>query len=1001
MEVVDVSLLSLQLAALKSVAYGVLITDQDSQIVWVNQAATRLTGYSKQELVGARPSLLKSGIHPAPFYRDLWQTIRAGQIWRGELINKRKDGTFYNQELIITPVRQDPAGPYHFVAVLQDISIRIANEIQLRRRLDELAAIHEITKASVRSTSIDDLIAQTTHIIAGMLYPDHVGVLLLNEKENVLLVHDSYWGIPDDLYTSVLPVGPGSICGMVAASGKPILLRDVVENDQYFKAGDQMCSEACVPLKIGDKVIGVLNAECAQVNAFLETDLSLLESLAGQLASGIGRLRIEQHERQQRLFAEALSELTTVINSSLNFDEILESILEQVGKLVPFDAANIMLFENGMAQVVRQRGYDRFGVSEWIQQISIRIADFRNITELIETQKPCLTADTHQSNAWVRYPELDWVNSQISIPIIKNRAVVGIINLDHSISEFFTTEHVNYLRVFADHTAIALNNSALFEDSQRRLVELEAVNKISTALRTARTMEEMLPRLLEEALTTLETDAGSISLYHPDAGTLRPAVTAGWFGQLNSRDAGEGEGIAWHVFSSAEAYITDNFSQDELTYSGSRPMVPPGWGGACVPIRTSNETVGVLFVAVKRPRKIREAEVRLLNTLSEIAGNAIQRSRLHEQTEQRLNRLTALRSVDAAISSSLDLRFTLSVLLDRLLSHLDVDAADVLLYNPNTQLLEYAAGQGFRTSAISKTRLRLGEGAAGRAALDRKAVIAPQISEFTPPFVRAILLSAEGFTSYACVPLIAKGQIKGVLEVFMRQYMDPDLEWIDFLDTLSSQAAIAIDNANLFNELQRSNLELTLAYDTTLEGWARALELRDQETEGHSRRVTEMTMKLAQSMGLNETDLVHIRRGALLHDIGKMGIPDVILSKKGPLSEVEWEVMRRHPVLAYEWLSPIAHLNQAIIIPYCHHEKWDGSGYPRALKGDQIPLAARIFAVVDVWDALLSDRPYRSAWTSDKVRQYIVDQAGIHFDPQVVEHFLAVWHSGDSANSLK
>ena len=186
------------------------------------------------------------------------------------------------------------------------------------------------------------------------------------------------------------------------------------------------------------------------------------------------------------------------------------------------------------------------------------------------------------------------------------------------------------------------------------------------------------------------------------------------------------------------------------------------------------------------------------------------------------------------------------------------------------------------------------------------------------------------------------------------------------------------------------NADLTSAYDATIEGWSRALDLRDRETEGHCRRVTDLTLALAQAMGLPSADLVQIRRGALLHDIGKMGIPDAILLKPGPLDDREWEIMRRHPVYAYEMLSPIEFLRPALAIPYCHHEKWDGTGYPHGLCGEEIPLSARLFAVVDVWDALCSNRPYRPGWSLDKVRAQISAGAGTHFDPQIVKAFLAL-----------
>jgi putative nucleotidyltransferase with HDIG domain len=238
------------------------------------------------------------------------------------------------------------------------------------------------------------------------------------------------------------------------------------------------------------------------------------------------------------------------------------------------------------------------------------------------------------------------------------------------------------------------------------------------------------------------------------------------------------------------------------------------------------------------------------------------------------------------------------------------------------------------------------------------------------------------------VPLIAKGQVLGVLEIFQRSLLDPPPEWLDFLLALAGQAAIALDNAALFNHLQQSNTDLQMAYEATIEGWSRALDLRDRETEGHSQRVTQLTEQLAAAMGMTDKALVHLRRGALLHDIGKMGVPDQILFKPGPLSDDEWVSMRRHPTLAYEMLAPIHYLRPALEIPYCHHEKWDGSGYPRGLKGEAIRLSARIFAVVDVWDALRSDRPYRRAWPSERVRANLREQAGKHFDPAVAETFL-------------
>ncbi len=390
------------------------------------------------------------------------------------------------------------------------------------------------------------------------------------------------------------------------------------------------------------------------------------------------------------------------------------------------------------------------------------------------------------------------------------------------------------------------------------------------------------------------------------------------------------------------------------------------------------------------------SEVELMEALKKVTNRMIdsisdeigERKKAEQQIQRNLKRIKALHAIDMAITSSLDVRLTLDVLLDQVTTQLGVHAADVLLLSPYSHTLEYASGRGFNSVALQHTRLRVGDGHAGRALLERRVISIPNLAEAPGDLARSPMLERENFVAYCCVPLIAKGQTKGVLEIFNREPIDPDQDWLDFLETLASQGAIAIDNADLFQNMQRSNIELIRAYDDTLEGLSRALDLRDKETEGHTRRVTEMTLRMARSLDIGDEELVNMRRGALLHDIGKIGIPDHILLKPGSLTAEEHEIMRKHPVFAYELLSPIAFLRPALDIPYCHHEKWDGTGYPRGLKGEGIPLSARIFAVVDVWDALRSDRPYRPAWPEDKIREYLRDETGKYFDPKIAEEFL-------------
>ena len=400
------------------------------------------------------------------------------------------------------------------------------------------------------------------------------------------------------------------------------------------------------------------------------------------------------------------------------------------------------------------------------------------------------------------------------------------------------------------------------------------------------------------------------------------------------------------------------------------------------------ELVGSLnAVTLGQNRNFTEDELLLLHGLADQAALAIINTRLYKDARRRLENLQALRAIDIAIANNHDLQGTLNVLLDQITKQLQVDAAVILLLDETKGQLEYGTSQGFQTSTLRYTSLRVGEGMAGRAAQQRQIVHVRDLRIDPQTLVNAPALAKEGFVSYYAAPLLAQGKVKGVIEIFHRSLLDPDKEWLAFLEALAGQAAIAIESTTLFEDLQRTNDELSKAYDSTIEGWSHALDLRDKETEGHTLRVTELTLELGRTLGLNESELVHVRRGALLHDIGKMGVPDRILLKEGPLTDDEWVIMRRHPVYAHEMLRPIQYLRPALDIPYCHHEKWDGTGYPRGLKGGEIPLTARIFAIVDVWDAITSDRPYRRAWSHEKALAHIQKDAGQHFDPHVVEAF--------------
>jgi HD-GYP domain-containing protein (c-di-GMP phosphodiesterase class II) len=537
----------------------------------------------------------------------------------------------------------------------------------------------------------------------------------------------------------------------------------------------------------------------------------------------------------------------------------------------------------------------------------------------------------------------------------------------------------------------------LAEKEERSRTEAARANsllRVAEHLNAQLDLDTLLKSICEEATVALNTPVSLVALYDPKLHALRPTT---------------GVGIPPEVIKSMAPVPLPSAGEQrqrlgtlnglhDLQNSAPDPnaelfQLLDLHSLAFAIMEHEDEIVGGLAAISKlEDRLFSEEELLLLQGLARQAALAIVNTRLFKEARRRMEHLQALRTIDLAIASNHDIRQTLEVLLNEITTQLGVDAAVILLTNEKMGQLEYGAGRGFQTLTLRFTRLRIGEGIAGRAAQQHKIVHIPDLQTDPQTLIFAPALAQEGFVSYYAAPLIAQGKVQGVLEIFHRSLLEPDAEWLAFLEALAGQAAIAIDNTSLLQDLHRTNDELSEAYESTIEGWSHALDLRDKETEGHTRRVTELTLELARTFGFSEAELVHIRRGALLHDIGKMGVPDSILLKEGPLTREEWDVMHKHPGFAREMLLPISYLRPALDIPYCHHEKWDGSGYPRGLKGEEIPLTARIFAVVDVWDALTSDRPYRPAWSREKTLAYILEGSGSHFDPQVVDSFLTLLH---------
>ncbi|HYA26471.1 MAG TPA: PAS domain S-box protein [Thermodesulfovibrionales bacterium] len=830
--------------------------------------------------------------------------------------------------------------------------------------------------------------------------------------------------------------------GTAIRTGKPVIVQDTRTDDRFepwrveaVRRG--YTSVIAVPLLSGGKVFGSLNIYSGRPNSFTEEEAVLLTDVAADLSYGIASIRLRAAEAESKMALQKSEErYRSLFENMLEGFAYCKMLFEdgQPQDFIYLDVNSAFEKLTGLRDVVGKR------VSEVIPGIQ------DTNPELFEIYgRVAVTGEPERFEMFVEALKM-WFSISVYSPAKEFFVAIFDVITERKLTEELLRESENKFRSLAEKSLVGIYIiqddkfryvnpmlAEIFGYTVEELIDEKGPEDLTLPQDWPIVKENLRKRISGEIQSSQHSFRGikkNKESIHVDAfGSrtvykARPAVVGTLLDvterkqaeealRRNEEQLKEAQHLAhigsWELdlvsnslFWSDEIYQIFEIDKNDFgasyeaflatVHPDDREAVDKAYR-ASVRNKSPYEIVHRLKFPDGRIKFVQERcqtfyhveghPLRSIGTVQDVTERKLAEERLFRH----LQRLSALRSIDLTISSSLDIRMTLKIFLHHVVTQLVVDAASVLLLNPSTRTLDYAASQGFRTSALRHSHLRLGEGYAGVAALENRIVNIHNLKEEDSIFTRMEPLKSEDFITYYGVPLVAKGNVKGVLEIFHRSPLEPDEEWFDFLDALALQAAIAIDNNSLFYDLERSNTDLTLAYDSTIEGWSHALDYKDKETEGHSRRVTELTLRIAREMGMTEDELVHVRRGALLHDIGKMGIPDSILLKPGSLTEKEWKIMRQHPVYSYELLYPITYLRPALDIPYCHHEKWDGTGYPRGLSGEQIPLSARIFAVIDVWDALCSDRPYRPAWSEEKAREHIRSLSGIQFDPKVVEAF--------------
>lgn len=862
-------------------------------------------------------------------------------------------------------------------------SIRLFQETA--RHAQEAHAIAEVGRDISSTLQLDIVLERIAQYAMELLKAETSAVYLTNRENSLLRAIAAFGKESREIKNDPLPLGSG-ILGDIALQKSGEIVNNSIEDSRAIIVKGTECHPnehlMGVPVLSKDQLTGLLAVwRTGEGEEFKSHELDFLDSLAQQAAVAIENARLFEGEQRRLRESETLRQAALAVTTTLELESVLDTILIVMKQVVPYDSASVLMVEGDQLKLTAAQGFSN---KEEILNLSFPADD-----ELLETvqnsQEPVILKNAQLDKRFNNWADTDYVRGWMGVPLIIRNEVIGYITFDSHQEDVYNETFASLTQAFAYQAASAIQNARQFETEQRHFQEAETLRQAAEAITSTLDIQQVLASILDNLNRVIPFDSASVFLIENE--NVRLTAAKGFLINDNSVDRlfPASDTLLQEISRTRQPLILKD-AQNESRFKKWIVDQVHGWIG--VPLIARGIIIGYITIDSQEVDAYTEHDANLAMTFAHQAAVAIENARLYERGEAQIRRLTVLRDIDSAISSSFDLRVTLNLLIGYAAKELGTDAAAILLYNSDLKSLSLYTNTGFtKKHNFSSSHIRIGEGLAGRVVLQRKLVNIADLgntTEYTP----SSYFKDENFKGYFGVPLIAKGQIKGVMELYTREEFNPDLDWQNFLYTLAGQAAIAIDNVQLFKNLQRSNQELILAYDTTLAGWGRALELRDKETQGHTDRVVEMTIELARRMGIEGEELTHIMRGTLLHDIGKMGIPDHILHKPGPLTEEEWDIMRKHPTYAYELIHPIPYLRPTLDIPYAHHERWDGSGYPRGLKGENIPLAARIFAVVDIWDALLNKRVYREAWPDEKVFEYLKNAAGIEIDPDIVDIFL-------------
>ncbi len=846
------------------------------------------------------------------------------------------------------------------------------------RRVREVALLGKIISATALADNLQEAMEQVCAELAHFFGAPQAAFALLNPQGTSARVIAEYRepGRSSGL-NETIPVEGNPSMVYILEHQRPLAISDAQHDPLLEPVHDLMrrrgtVSLLLIPIIIGQRVVGTLGVDMVVPYTFTQEDLILAQHVATQIGQTLERLNLLASMKQRTHQLTRLALLGERLNRPLNEVEVASAVGQGVLDLTGADRAAVFLFEEGdtLRYVWTHNLPDTY--LETVLKNLEKLPGFLTKTQGL----PFMIPDVERAT---NFPFLQKLARQFNyravgiLPLVYEQQVIGAVSCYFEQPHIWEEDEVQILYTFARQAAVALKNAHLFETERRRRAQLEALRQASLQLTSSLDLQRVLQSIVQHVASLSESDDVHIFLFEGE--TLHFGAGL-WGGKLQDKPLAEPRphGITYTVARTGKRIVIPAVNEHPLFHDWQ-------WGGAIAsfPLRSRASIVGVMNVAFDRPHTFTDEELHVLELLADQAAIAIQNARLVRSLQERINQLSVIAQASTALRGAADVD---EIAADAAEHALQLVGADVVLVHLVDEDRQQAVPIGRMRGLSSPDPIPLNEGIIGQ-------VIRTHRPYHTDNMAHDVHVRCKFFWQDIgpgmCLPLrTTNGHIVGTLTVARKRGSSPfTANEETLLTTLAEITANALQRALSHAELEAAYLEITLAL-------AKAVDVRDTYTSDHSERMAELAVAVARQMGLDEETVHHIRLAAFLHDIGKIGVPDTILHKPGPLTKDEWALMKKHPEIGAEIVTPIRKLRPVVEIILAHQERYDGSGYPRGLKGTEIPLGARILAVVDAYSAMTEDRVYRKAMLPEEAVVELKRCAGTQFDPQIVEVFLQV-----------